>query len=186
MFLDIFIIIVVVLAVFHGWNNGLLRELVSLGGFLLGFIVACLCYSQFGTYLQVQGTTLNVILNIVAFFIIWIIVPIVCGFVASVLTAGLRHIPLVGCSNKIGGLVISLAKYLLLMSFALNAMSSLNILNRSRTSDSYLYNPVSSITGIVKDVLVGEATSTYAGIDSEAGDTNLSDTIWIEVDKNNR
>lgn len=180
MYLDIFIIIVVLLALFHGWNNGFLKEMVSLLGFLLGFIVACLCYSLFGKYLSVDGSTLNVVLSIVAFFILWIVVPILFGVVATIITSGLKHIPIVGSLNRLGGCVVSLGKYVLLLSMVLNAMSALRILNGERIASSRLYEPTISITGIAASLVIDEAVGPSTNIDSNNQDI-ASDTIWIDV-----
>lgn len=181
MFLDIFVIVVSLLAVLHGWSNGFVKELVSMAGFLLGFIVACFCYSLFGEYLMVEGTTLNVILGIVAFFIIWIIVPILCGVVATTLTAGLRLIPVVGFLNNLGGMVVSLVKYTLLLSLVLNAMGALRILNNERVSGSQLYEPVTAVTGLMKDAVVDKFEASHAATTDMTEVGESADTIWIDV-----
>lgn len=181
MFLDIFIIVVVLLAILHGWSNGLIKELISFAGFLLGFIIACFCYSLFGKYLLVQGSSLNMILSIVAFFIIWIIVPILCGVLASTLTAGLKRIPLVGLVNNLGGVGVSLVKYTILMSLVINAMSSLGILNNDRINGSHLYTPITSITSSMTNSIADKMGAPQSAAIVTGSGSESSDTIWIDI-----
>ncbi|MBQ1272605.1 MAG: SIS domain-containing protein, partial [Clostridia bacterium] len=44
------------------------------------------CYEQFGEYLKVDGSEVNMFTSIVAFLLLWIVVPIVFGFLANLLT----------------------------------------------------------------------------------------------------
>ena len=44
MFIDLFIVILFVWALFSGWRNGFLKEVVSAGGFIVGLLVAALFY----------------------------------------------------------------------------------------------------------------------------------------------
>ena len=48
---DIFIIVVLVWALFSGWRAGFLKEVTSGIGVLVGLLVAATCYSTFGKYL---------------------------------------------------------------------------------------------------------------------------------------
>ena len=70
MTLDIFIIAILLWAGFNGWKKGLLKELISMGGFLLGLIIAATCYSTLGEYLAVNGSQVNMLTSIVAFLIL--------------------------------------------------------------------------------------------------------------------
>ena len=114
MTLDIFIIAILLWAGFNGWKKGLLKELISMGGFLLGLLIAATCYSTLGEYLTVNGSQVNMLTSIVAFLILWIIVPIALGFVATMLTKTLKGMKL-GTPNSILGLLVSILKYGLLL-----------------------------------------------------------------------
>ena len=52
MTLDIFIIAILLWAGFNGWKKGLLKELISMGGFLLGLLIAAVeaCPKQNSNY----------------------------------------------------------------------------------------------------------------------------------------
>lgn len=176
MYLDIFIAVVAVYALWKGWLNGMLRELVSTLGFIAGLIVACLCYSLLGKYLAVNGTKINIITSIIAFFLLWIIVPISLGAVATSLTKGLKRIGSLSVLNRIGGALVSMAKYLLLMSFVLSIMQGLGILSKERQEDSRLLGPVTAVTTLFTHSVVEAATTTTIN------NTEVqTDTIWVDV-----
>ena len=178
MYIDLFIVVVVLYALWKGWTHGLLRELVSLLGFIGGLIIACLCYSSLGEYLAVSGTQANIITSIIAFFLLWIIAPIALGAVATVMTKALNHIGLISVPNRIGGAAVSIAKYLLLMSFVLNVMQGLRIMSPERQEGSRLLAPVTAITGLLSHSVVQAATT------KTINDTiQENDTVWVDVSK---
>lgn len=145
MYLDIFIGIVLVFALVRGLMNGFVKELASTIGFLLGLFVAATCYQTLGEYLTVDGSEVNMFTSIVAFLLLWIIVPIIFGLLATLITKAL-DLTALGIANRIGGGILSMAKYLVLLSCVLNVMVSLNILNNERTEGSVMLEPVQFIT----------------------------------------
>ena len=145
MYLDIFIGIILIFALVRGLMNGFVKELASTIGFLLGLFVAATCYQTLGEYLTVDGSEVNMFTSIVAFLLLWIIVPIIFGLLATLITKAL-DLTALGIANRIGGGILSLAKYLVLLSCVLNVMVSLNILNNERTEGSVMLEPVQFIT----------------------------------------
>ena len=145
MYLDIFIGIVLLFALVRGMMNGLIKEIASTIGFLLGLLVAATCYETLGEYLTVDGSEVNMFTSIVAFLLLWIIVPIIFGLIASLITKAL-NLTVLGVVNRILGGVLSMAKFVILLSCVLNVMVSLNILNNERTEGSVLLEPVQSIS----------------------------------------
>lgn len=110
--IDIFIIVVLLWALFSGWRSGFVKEVTSLIGALVGLLIAATCYSAFGEYLAVNGSETNMVTSVIAFFLLWIIVPIVLGFAANVLTKSLKGLHL-GMPNSILGAVVSALKYII-------------------------------------------------------------------------
>lgn len=145
MYLDIFIGIILIFALVRGLMNGFIKELASTIGFLLGLFVAATCYQTLGEYLTVDGSEVNMFTSIVAFLLLWIIVPIIFGLLATLITKAL-DLTALGIANRIGGGILSMAKYLVLLSCVLNVMVSLNILNNERTEGSVMLEPVQFIT----------------------------------------
>lgn len=139
--IDIFILILLLWAAFSGWRSGFLKEVVSTVGFLVGLFVAASCYKAFGEYLAVNGSESNMLTSIIAFLLLWVIVPIVLGLVANILTKALQGMQL-GLPNSILGAAVSVTKYLILMSCVLNVMETLHIMNTEKSESSHLYKPV--------------------------------------------
>lgn len=177
MFLDIFVIVLTLYAIWKGWNNGLLRELVSTLGFLGGFIIAILCYKTIGKYLAVNGSEVNMLTSIVAFLLLWVVSPIVLGTVATLFTKALNHLKFISLPNRLGGAAISLFKYILLMSLVLNMMSFLHILSEERKQDSMLLEPITSVTGLLAHGVSNAMSPTVVQNDT----ITQSDTVWIDV-----
>lgn len=174
--LDLFILAVLCWSLYSGWRAGFVRELTSSMGYLVGLFVAATCYSSFGEYLAVGGSRPNVVTSLIAFALLWILVPIALGFVANVLTRTLRGLKL-GWLNSALGAGVSLLKFSILLSCLLSAMSALHILNEERTASSRLYAPVKSLLSAAVDRVVPSAASA-----EEEGDTaRTPDTTWIEV-----
>ena len=173
MFLDIFILVVAVYALWKGWTTGLLHELISMLGFIVGLIVACCFYGTLGKYLSVSGSEVNMTTSIVAFLILWIVVPIAMGTVATFLTKLLNKSTLLSMPNKVGGAAVSFLKYMLLLSCILNVMSALGILAEERKESSALYEAVASPTTLLGHHVAPADTTRGAA-------TAIGDTVWIE------
>lgn len=175
MFIDLFIIILFIWALFNGWRNGFLKEVVSAGGFIVGLLVAALFYQTLGAYLAVDGSKVNMVTSIVAFLILWIMTPCILGFVATNLTRALRSIHL-SLPNSLLGAAVSALKFLILISCVLNMMNVLGIMNQERTRDSHLYGPVKGVL-----TFIFHETAAAAG---EQLDEMKNDTTWIYFDNN--
>lgn len=176
---DIFIIVVLVWALFSGWRAGLLKEVTSGIGVLVGLLVAATCYSTFGKYLAVNGTETNMVTSIIAFLLLWIIVPIALGFVANVLTKSLKGMNL-GMPNSMLGALVSLIKYVVVLSCVFNVMQGLGILNAEKAKDSKLLNPVTMALGMFFD---NDKDCEYApNTTEEATDAAKPDTVWVNLD----
>lgn len=177
--LDIFIFIVVVWAIISGWRNGLLKEVVTSVGYLFGLLIAATCYSTFGQYLAVNGSQGNMVTSIIAFFILWVISPIVLGLAANILTKVLNRAHLGGL-NRMAGAAVSLVKFTVLLSCVLSVMSALGILNEERTKESALFEPVKGVVSSIIDMVIDNDMRPIDHVDHGA---TASDTLWVDVPK---
>lgn len=172
MYIDLFILILLAWAVFSGWRNGFLREVVSTLGIVSGLIVAGLVYMlPVRDYLAVEGSTTNMLLSVGAFFILWIVFPIVLGFVAGQLTRALRGMKL-GLPNSLLGMAFSVTKFALLISCTLNMMSRLHILDEEKAATSRLYAPTVALLPFL------ESQTETAPTDADA---TGADTVWVTM-----
>lgn len=175
---DIFILIVLIWAIISGWRNGLLCELTSLCGHLSGLLVAVIIYSMCGKYLAVTGTQLSMVTSIIAFFALWIILPIALGLAANTVTKIMRPLGL-GTINSLGGAIVSLLKFTVLLSCVLAAMNAIGILNQEKAEDSRLYNPLKGIVGAAVDWAIDDEVRPMTPADQAA--VSNGDTLWVDV-----
>lgn len=183
--LDLFLIIVLAWALYAGWRNGALRELASSLGFLLGLFIAAVAYDELGSYLAIEGSQVNVVTSVIAFLLLWIVVPIALGAVAMVLTKALKELYL-GWLNSTLGAFISFVKYVFLLACILYALAGLGILNEERTRSSYLYAPIeANFSAFWREALRDQDADDDdrdAPYDHDGNDEE-SDTTWIDVDR---
>ena len=184
--LDLFIIVVILLSLYNGWRAGFIREALSTTGLLTGLLGASFVYSAFGDTLVIAtGNQVNMVTNIIAFFLLWIIIPLVLGFAATLLTKMLGKLHL-GSINSAAGAALSFIKYLCLLSCILTAMHSLGILNEERVQKSVCYSPVSGVLSWSMGAVFAERndastdSSHQRTTPSNAKDSNASDTVWVQ------
>ena len=181
--LDIFLALVIVWALISGWRNGLIRELLSTAGYLVGLLVASLAYKWLGSYLAVEGSQANMTTSIVAFLLLWVATPIVLGLVANLLTGAVKALQL-GWFNSALGSVVSLIKFSILIGCILSVLSALGLLHADRTRGSVLYAPLSSGFSAVTHTLLGsEDTPAADSSDSTHDASTAADTTWVDVRK---
>ena len=145
-FIDFIILLLAIWAVYRGWRAGFLKEIISMIGFFVGLFLAAALYSNFGEYLAPKIGASPGVSDVIAFILIWVVVPILLGMVANILTKALKGMKL-GLPNSILGAALSTMKYLVLMSCIFNVMSAIGITGPEKTKDSVLYNPVKDALG---------------------------------------
>lgn len=151
MYLDLFICVLLLWAVFNGWRNGFLKEVFSILGVIVGLMIAISLYFYVASdYFKISGSETNQFLNIVAFFILWIVLPLGLGLIANVLTTAVKGMML-GIPNSLLGALLSVAKFAILISCILNMMGSLHILDKKVIRNSRLYEPAINIMPFVKE-----------------------------------
>lgn len=181
MYIDIFLVVLLLWAVFNGWRGGFVKELLNTGGVLIGLLLSLGCYALLGKYLAVDGTRVNMVLSIIAFFILCIFLPIALGFVANRFNDLLRHMKL-GLPNSLLGAAVSVVKFLFVISFAFNIMENLNIMNPERTAASRLYEPARGFLDFVRDE---SAIRFHRQSDSSADSVKTqSDTTYVFFNRN--
>ncbi|MCR5820060.1 MAG: CvpA family protein [Bacteroidaceae bacterium] len=145
--LDILFLVVFAAGAFRGWTNGLLKEVLGLAGAFLGLYVAYLLYEQVGHQLAPHIGCSPTVGGIIAFFLIWIGVPLLLTMLGSLLTGVLKWIGLDGINN-LGGAILSLAKYAIILGIVCNVISLTGILPEDTQNGSFLFVPLKEITSI--------------------------------------
>ena len=169
--MDILLLILLAVGFISGLFSGAVKQVISLVAFVAGFLLACIYY-------QTLGDILTSVLNFptfcktVAFVLLWVIVPIVLGFAANIATKALKGLKL-GLPNSLLGALVSVVKYVILISCVLNVMSALHILDEEKTRDSRLFEPTKGLLSMI-------FSQGFIQADEPAEGASVGDTIWVE------
>ena len=139
--IDLVILALLTLGAIKGWISGFFKQLVSLLGFVVGLIVAVWMYAPLGAFIVTKIDTTQNYANIIAFLIIWMIVPLLMGIVASLLTKTASVLKL-GILNRVAGMLFGVFKLALIISCILNLLNVTQVLSPEQKRDSKLYNPI--------------------------------------------
>jgi membrane protein required for colicin V production len=146
LFIDVVILIVLLWGALKGWRSGFLKQLASFAGFFVGLLVAYMLYSAFGDFLAPRIGASLTFARILAFIILWVAVPIGLGVLATMLTKVSKTVH-IGWINRVGGLVIGVFKYALLLSCILNVMSFTGMIGAQKQEQSIFFKPIQSVAG---------------------------------------
>lgn len=176
MYIDLFICVLAVWAIYNGWNNGFVKEIFSTLGVIAGLVVTAIVYNVWGKdFLAVTGSETNMVLSVGMFLILWILLPLVFGLVANVLTRAIKGFQL-GFVNSLLGVVFSVGKFALLLSCVLNMMTALDILGESKKAESHLYEPAVQLLPFVSEQVEKQH--------AKASETEKNDTLWVDFNRN--
>ncbi|MBQ9640480.1 MAG: CvpA family protein [Bacteroidaceae bacterium] len=104
-----------------GFYQGAFKQIANFIGVALGLFLASMLYQQCGDYLADKSGASASTAHMVAFVIIVILVPVVLGWIASLLTKAVSCIHL-GFLNRMAGAALGVFSYGLVLSFACNGM----------------------------------------------------------------
>ena len=144
--MDILLLILLAVGFVTGLFSGAVKQLISLIAFVAGYVIACLYYQQLGEWL-IRFLSMTSLCNVLAFILIWCIVPIVANLIASLITKVLNWLPVLGIVNRLLGGVFSLAKYALILGAFIWLFSSMNLLKEETMQQSRLARPLQAIPG---------------------------------------
>ena len=142
--MDILLLILLAVGFVTGLFSGAVKQLISLIAFVAGYVIACLYYQQLGEWL-IRFLSMTSLCNVLAFILIWCIVPIVANLIASLITKVLNWLPVLGIVNRLLGGVFSLAKYALILGAFIWLFSSMNLLKEETMQQSRLARPLKAI-----------------------------------------
>ena len=107
------------------------------------------------------------------FILLCVVFSVVLGLLFNMLTHSLRGLKL-GLPNSVSGMLVGVAKYLILMSVILAAMSYTGILSKEKCKGAVLYQPVSSLCSFAY-------THCKTQEAAQEADTIRPDTVWIPI-----
>lgn len=149
-YIDIIISILLLLAVYKGFKNGLIKEIISLISLVAGIYIAVNFSFYIEKYLSKSLSKYDEFVSIISFLLVFLIVFIslkLAGVIMSKLASSMQ----LGLLNKSLGLFFGLSKALLIISIVLFEISHLsetfgNILPKKQVENSVLYKPIYNIT----------------------------------------
>lgn len=149
--LDLIIVIALGIGAIIGFMKGFIKQVFSLVGLVAGLLVARALFGVVGEKLAVEVGTSATFGQILAFFLIWIIVPIGLSIVASILTK-MAKIVCLGFVNRWLGSGIGLIKYGLLVSMFINLIefvdSGNHLIFAESKQSSIMYYPMQRFAGV--------------------------------------
>lgn len=149
--MDLFIFVVFILGAAIGFMNGFVKQIASIAGLIAGLIFARMLFSVVGESLAVELGTSATIGQILAFILIWIIVPMAFSILGFILTRFLNAVHL-GLLNRWMGAGLGAIKYLLIISMLFNMIDYIDRKNRivetETKQQSSLYVPLKQFSGI--------------------------------------
>ncbi len=171
--IDIIILIVFVVAIVYGLYKGVIAQLGSLGGIILG-IVACRLFS--GGFARLLGTILPnmasdastsaYINNIIANVIIFVLVYVLAVLLAKLLKK-ITHALMLGVFDRILGAIFGLFKCFLVFSIVVNVWIAFD-------SDAKFVQNSKLVNGVAAKAIVDLAPTTF-GLANDAINTATSD-----------
>jgi membrane protein required for colicin V production len=144
MIIDVIVFILVVLALFRGWKNGLLLAVFSFLGFLLGLAAALKLSASVADYL---GRATNIgqrWLPVIAFALVLLVVILLVRLGVKALE-GLLSLVMLGWLNRLGGIIFYLLLYLFIFSILLFYAVQLHFIKPETTSASVTYPFLASL-----------------------------------------
>ena len=140
--IDCIIIGFVAVGTVLGFTKGALRQVATLVGLVAGLLLARALYLTVGERMAVELGTSATVAQIIAFFLIWILVPIALLWVASLLTRVLEVVHL-GILNRIAGALVGGVKYALLASLVIQLIEFIDpqdgLISKTIKKSSVLY-----------------------------------------------
>lgn len=134
-----------------GFSKGFIRQLASIVGLIAGLLIARALFASVGKRLAEELGTPLTFAQVVAFILIWLVVPIVFLFLASALTRVIDIVKL-GFVNRMLGAGLGALKYMLLVGIAIHFIefvdSKDNLIKSTVKQESVLYYPMEDFSDI--------------------------------------
>ena len=142
--------IVMLAGLIGGIVKGVIQQIFSLGGLILGIILGTLLYEPFAALLLSIFRMSDQTARIVAFVIILLVVPMICGLLGKGISK-LVHAANMGFIDRALGGVFGLFKVVLIMGLVIMVLDMSGISDKIVKSEekrqSQLYVPVSEFSG---------------------------------------
>lgn len=155
--LDILIGVILILGFYKGFKNGLVLELTSLLGLILGIVGAFYLSREYGLYIGNWLDWKDEYLRITTFLLSFLGIVITVSIIGKLITKLIDFVALSFFNKSLGGL-FGVLKFVLLLSVFLllfNVVNTkFNFVSESTLKDSYSYPILSALTDVIWPKLV--------------------------------
>lgn len=162
--IDIVILIVIAAGVIQGFMQGLLKQVASIVGFIAGLLLARALFGMVGEQLALSLGTSTTFAQILAFILIWVIVPVGFSLIALLLTKTIGAIHL-GWLNRWLGSGLGAIKFILLIGLFIHVFEFIDtrrdLFPEKARQESLLYEPVKRLTNIFFPAIKGVAKQIF-------------------------
>jgi membrane protein required for colicin V production len=154
--IDLIIVVLIILSVVSGFTNGLVKEVASLAGLILG-IWGAIRFSSFTAaklydWFDMSGQYVGITAFIVTFCVIVVIIHFI-GILADKIVDAVS----MGFLNRLLGMFFGAIKNILIMSVIFSVLNAIDarrpFLSKEKIEESKLYNPISDIVPAIFPVL---------------------------------
>ena len=160
--IDILLLILLGVGFICGLISGAIKQVISLVAFVIGFVIACLYYQQVGEMLC-GVLSMPTLCKVVAFFLLWVIVPIVAQLISKLLTSFFDKLFVMGLLNRLLGGILGLAKYALVLGALIWLFSTANLLKEETMQESKLCKPLKAVPEYVFNLLKASPSPSQGG-----------------------
>lgn len=152
--IDWILLALLLLGAFRGWRSGLVKQVISLGAFFAGLLLAKLCYVMVGDMLAPHLDNHTTFAQILAFILIWIAVPAVLGLVGEIITTVLDKLFVLGTANSLLGALLGLFKFQLIIGALLWVLCATKIIGETTMKQSVLCEPLKAVPQVLYTALI--------------------------------
>jgi len=147
-YIDVILGLLLIFSVIGGFKNGLITEIASLAALILG-IWGAIHFSYITTELLIKYFDLKSnYLNIISFGVTFIVIVILVHIVGNVVN-NMFDSMMLGVVNKLGGMVLGLARSILFLSIVLLVFDKIDndvqIIPEETKAKSRMYEPIRNI-----------------------------------------
>lgn len=178
--LDIILALALVWAVIHGAMKGLIGQLALLAGLLVGVWLAMGFNDRLSEWV---GMDVNGILAYVILFAGGVLAALLLSFVARKLIKGLGF----GFIDRLGGVLLSLVSYTLLLSLLLGIFRTVNttfdLVEESVLEESVLAEPIERVADAIIPFAAQAKDAILEGVDGGAEQPQESHNVEVETEQ---
>ncbi len=168
--MDFLFLLIVLIGGITGYLKGFIRQLASLLGLIVGLIAAWLLYASLAEVISPMLGDSMTIAQVLSFILIWVAVPFLFSFVASILTRTMEAVSL-RWADRLLGLIFGALKYILFLSLLICVIEFFDTRNsfisETKKKESLFYYPMEKVAGILFPVAT-EVTKQLISNDDDA------------------